>query len=147
MYAIVSNNTITEWPIVNLPQRFPQISFANPINNNALPDGVVQVSVGPIPQYNPLTQKPVLGEPALVNGQWVQQYSIENLTSLEVQARTDAQADSVRSDRNLKLAATDWTQVADAPIDQAAWAAYRQALRDITKQVGFPWDIKWPISP
>ena len=147
MYAIISNNTITEWPIVNLPQRFPQISFANPINNNALPDGVVQVGIGPVPQYNPAIQKPVLGNPELVDGRWMQQYSIANLTSLEIQARDDAQADSVRADRNLKLSATDWTQIADAPVDQAAWAAYRQQLRDITAQDSFPWAVEWPTQP
>ena len=63
-------------------------------------------------------------------------------------AATDAdQAKSVREQRTTKLAECDWTQLADAPVDKAAWAAYRQALRDVTKQAGFPWDIEWPIAP
>ena len=37
----------------------------------------------------------------------------------------------MRLERNRLLAASDWTQVADAPVDRAAWATYRQALRDI----------------
>jgi hypothetical protein len=40
-----------------------------------------------------------------------------------------------------------WTQVADAPVDQAAWTTYRQALRDVPDQAGFPADIKWPVAP
>jgi hypothetical protein len=56
-------------------------------------------------------------------------------------------ADVVRRDRGARLAASDWTQVVDAKVDQAAWAAYRQALRDITAQAGFPWDVQWPEMP
>jgi hypothetical protein len=147
MYAIVNNNIISEWPIVNLPQRFPQISFANPINNNALPDGVVQVSVGAVPQYNPSIQKLVLGDPELVNGQWVQQYSIVDLTIVELEDRNTVQAEFIRTERNNRLKDSDWTQVADAPVNQSAWAEYRQALRDVTAQSGFPWTIEWPTQP
>jgi hypothetical protein len=39
---------------------------------------------------------------------------------------------------------SDWTQVADAPVDKAVWATYRQALRDITTQTD-PFNIVWPI--
>ena len=46
-----------------------------------------------------------------------------------------------------KLAETDWTQVIDAPVDQAAWATYRQALRDIPDQAGFPTEVNWPTAP
>ena len=57
------------------------------------------------------------------------------------------QAKSVRATRGEKLKETDWTQVADAPVDKAAWATYRQALRDVTAQEGFPWAIIWPEMP
>lgn len=57
------------------------------------------------------------------------------------------QAKAVRQQRGEKLKDSDWTQVADAPVDQVAWAAYRQALRDITAQAGFPWTIEWPTQP
>lgn len=63
-------------------------------------------------------------------------------------AQKDAtQAEAVRTDRNKRLSDTDWTQVADAPVDKAAWASYRQALRDITAQQGFPWEVVWPEQP
>jgi hypothetical protein len=57
------------------------------------------------------------------------------------------QASAVRQSRGDKLADSDWTQVADAPVDKAVWATYRQALRDITTQDGFPWTVTWPDAP
>jgi hypothetical protein len=54
---------------------------------------------------------------------------------------------AIRTKRNALLAASDWSQVADAPVDQAVWATYRQALRDITAQVGFPENVDWPVEP
>jgi hypothetical protein len=57
------------------------------------------------------------------------------------------QANSVRQTRNYKLKECDWTQVADSPVDKAVWATYRQALRDVTAQSGFPWTITWPDAP
>jgi hypothetical protein len=59
----------------------------------------------------------------------------------------DRAAEEVRTKRDSLLAASDWTQVADAPVDQAAWATYRQALRDMPSQAGFPNTINWPVEP
>ena len=56
-------------------------------------------------------------------------------------------AAEVRAERNTKLAATDWTQITDATADKTAWAIYRQALRDVTTQAGFPQTITWPDAP
>ena len=53
----------------------------------------------------------------------------------------------IRLRRDTLLSASDWTQVADAPVDKAAWATYRQALRDIPQQEGFPTVIVWPDKP
>lgn len=57
------------------------------------------------------------------------------------------QAKSVREQRNQKLKDSDWTQLIDAPVDRQAWVVYRQELRDITSQAGFPWNIQWPAQP
>lgn len=56
----------------------------------------------------------------------------------------------VRNSRNLELAASDWTQLPDATISsdqKILWAAYRQSLRDIPQQNGFPWNVVWPTKP
>jgi hypothetical protein len=57
------------------------------------------------------------------------------------------QAKSVRTSRTQMLKDCDWTQIADSTADKAVWATYRQALRDITGQAGFPWTITWPDAP
>jgi hypothetical protein len=63
-------------------------------------------------------------------------------------ARKDAeQATSVRNQRTQLLKDCDWTQIADSTADKTAWATYRQQLRDITGQAGFPWTITWPDAP
>lgn len=66
---------------------------------------------------------------------------------------TDEQlAAQARTKRNQLLADSDWTQLPDARNAMGAdkgdeWDTYRQALRDITAQAGFPREIEWPIKP
>ena len=53
---------------------------------------------------------------------------------------------NIRARRNTMLAECDWTQLPDVPVDRAAWAAYRQALRDITNQPD-AFAVSWPTAP
>ena len=64
-----------------------------------------------------------------------------------LQPTTEQLTTAARAKRNQLLTVSDWTQVIDAPVDQAAWAVYRQALRDITSQPEFPETIIWPTQP
>ena len=73
--------------------------------------------------------------------------SVEPMPQDQVDAITAAKAREVRAERNKLLGDTDWTQVSDAPVDQTAWATYRQSLRDITAQAGFPHSVVWPAKP
>ena len=82
-----------------------------------------------------------------VDGKWYTKYGVNNMDVDAITAKDEEQAKSVRASRTEKLKDSDWTQVADSPVDQAAWATYRQALRDITAQEGFPWDLEWPEQP
>jgi hypothetical protein len=82
-----------------------------------------------------------------IEGKWYTKYSVADMDDEAKDALDATQAESVRQQRTDKLKDSDWTQVADAPVDQAAWATYRQALRDITSQAGFPWSITWPEAP
>lgn len=72
--------------------------------------------------------------------------SIEEMNQREID-RQELAAEIARNDRNEKLSQSDWTQVSDVPVDQASWATYRQALRDIPEQEGFPENINWPTEP
>jgi len=82
-----------------------------------------------------------------IDGQWYTKYSVTNMDDEAKAAKDAEQAKSIRNQRDDKLKTTDWTQVADSPVDKTAWATYRQALRDLTKQTGFPWEINWPTEP
>jgi hypothetical protein len=92
------------------------------------------------------TEKLVQCDP-YVEGDWVYTVQVAPLTEEELTVIRNDAAAKIRSQRNTMLSNSDWTQVADAPVDQAAWAAYRQALRDITSQEGFPWTVEWPEQP
>jgi hypothetical protein len=53
-----------------------------------------------------------------------------------------------RERRDFLLTQTDWSQAQDVPATvKEKYADYRQGLRDITNQVGFPTSIDWPLSP
>lgn len=79
------------------------------------------------------------------------------LTAAEVTAREaeiaaweagadDRAAEEVRSERDAKLAETDWWASSDLTMSQEQ-IDYRQALRDVTSQAGFPHDVVWPTKP
>jgi hypothetical protein len=80
-------------------------------------------------------------------GKWYTKWSVMDMDQEAKDALDTTQALAVRKQRDEKLAECDWTQVEDAPVDKAAWATYRQALRDVTAQEGFPWTITWPDAP
>ena len=66
-------------------------------------------------------------------------------------ASVDAAAGtSVRAERDQKLTASDWTQMADSPLasdKKTEWATYRQSLRDLPTASGFPHTMTWPTEP
>ena len=109
---------------------------------------LVQVEEMPIPTFDAATQLCTLSSnPALVDGRWVLTWTVENKTQEELNAEIMRRRRYVRGLREEYLKNSDWTQVADTPVDKAAWATYRQALRDIPLQAGFPDSVVWPEVP
>lgn len=84
----------------------------------------------------------------LIDGKWYAKYSVADMDA-EAQAAVDStQAAAVRATRNARLKDSDWSQGKDiSDAISSAWASYRQALRDLPSQAGFPWDVNWPVSP
>lgn len=79
-------------------------------------------------------------------GEW---YDFDFVTKQWVPDSTRAASAALRK-RGILLANTDWTQIPNGPLSQAKqqeWAVYRQELRDITQQPGYPFNIVWPIAP
>jgi hypothetical protein len=69
---------------------------------------------------------------------------------LKVQAKLDQAWTTLRTERNRRLAASDWTQLVDSHLSQEkkdAWAAYRQELRDLPDEVTDPTQVEWPLDP
>ena len=70
--------------------------------------------------------------------------------SVDEPARQAHAARAARADRNRRLRESDWTQLADTVLDAEAmvlWQSYRQALRDVPQQAGFPDGVDWPLPP
>lgn len=151
MLAYVKNNVIEKYPVsfVDLKNKFPSTSFPNSIEDFDLSFyGAVKVEDTEIPPINNETQKVSEETPELVNGIWKQTWVVENLTETEKQQLTEEKKYTVRLQRNRLLTETDWTQSRDVTLDNDAdWTVYRQELRDITTQDGFPHNITWPTKP
>jgi len=126
----------------DLPSVFPTTETAANLGYT-----LVEVTVQPEPTVDTRTHKIQQQAPSLINGLWSIGWDIIPKSADEISADTAAKATSVRAERNNRLTACDWTQLADAPGDKAAWTTYRQALRDVPLQVGFPWDVTWPETP
>ena len=144
-YAKVIEEQVVEYPILqgDLMLRFPDKSFTTPFDP---PDGYVKVKET-TPPYADHTQNAIEVMPLYIEGQWIQQWVLNAAAEDEVAERTLTVSRQMRETRNIKLQKTDWTQLRDAPVDATVWATYRQALRDITSQDGFPWEITWPEEP
>jgi hypothetical protein len=108
--------------------------------------GVSKLTMVTPPEHDPATQSLNEGDAVLIDGAWHQNWVVTDLDSEAIDALNQKMFDAIRAERNAKLIASDWTQVLDAPVDAAAWAEYRQALRDITDQPN-PFELAWPIEP
>lgn len=148
MYVKTNDGNILAYPysVEKFMQENPSFSSA-PSNETLAQYGVFPVISTPEPDYDRATERAVWGPPTVINGQWTHVWQTMPLTEEQKQNRLEAEINDVRYKRNSLLKDSDWTQLADAPVDGAAWQPYRQALRDITTQEGFPWNVIWPTKP
>lgn len=151
MYVLTdNNNTVLKFPysIQELRQDNPNTSFPSPMGEEELAtwDVFPLVPQNP-PSYNAATETLSQVDPVLEDGEWLQSWSVTEADAEDIAERLEQQSSVVRAERNHRLAACDWTQLPDAPVDATAWAAYRQELRDVTGQARFPWAVIWPVAP
>jgi hypothetical protein len=138
-------------------QLYPKTSFPRQISETTLNDfGADVVFEGPQATGGTVYQYSQRASVEQLDGKWYTKYVLGPVFTgdtaaadeAEYKAAKDAeQAAAVRADRTKRLADSDWTQLADSTADKETWATYRQALRDITSQAGFPWTITWPDAP
>jgi hypothetical protein len=149
MYILAPNQVAKTYPytIGELRRDNPNTSFPRrPTEATLASWGVYPVASVDSPAFSYATQNLTEGNPVLVNSQWQQTWVITDATPEEVAQRAAQQADDTRSKRDKLLADTDWMALSDNTLTDA-WATYRQALRDITAQNGFPHSVVWPAKP
>lgn len=126
---------------------FPVVLFPADVE----PHGYGMYEFSQQPKLSGRYDKLAEGEPVRdENGYWRQQWILIEQTA-EEKAETDANKEKeIRGQRTHRLLLSDWTQIADAPLtteQRAEWSVYRQALRDVPSQPGFPWNVVWPVQP
>lgn len=156
MYVLVdANNAIKKFPysITELRKDNPQTSFPEKITSDTLKGfNVFKVKEQPAPNYDDLTHDRNHGGIKFENGEWKENWVITEASAAEKAARLAARevslAVAAREQRNQLLVESDWTQLSDTPGQiKAAYVQYRQALRDLPTQPGFPGSINWPQKP
>jgi hypothetical protein len=150
MYVLAPNQTAETFPysIGDLRRDNPNTSYPRNPSDATLADwNLFPVTDKPTPAYNPATQNCNQVNPTLEAGEWVMTWAVTPATPEQIAERTSAKEAEVRQQRNQLLSTCDWTQLPDAPVLRATWATYRQALRDVTAQEGFPWNVVWPEQP
>jgi len=151
-----ANGQVEQFPYTlgDLRRDNPQTSFPKRIGDAILASyGIFHVMPDAQPEYDNLVQV-LVRDPAPHNnetavnedtgetyetGRWVIGYTVVNKPQ-------DQAEDAVRNKRDRLLSDTDWMALSDNTMTPEN-AAYRQALRDITAQEGFPYEVIWPAKP
>lgn len=160
MYVKITNDQPVEFPytIGQFRRDNPYTSFPKQIPDTMLKrhnvHPVIEMSK---PAYDPLVQDLVMDEMphkevirvevdeetqeerAIYGNLWFIGYSVVNKSEAEAAA-------AIRNKRDSLLAETDWMALSDNTLTEA-WATYRQQLRDISDQEGFPYSVIWPAKP
>ena len=144
MHLKLTNGTPAKYTLGQLRRDNPQTSFPKLIPDDLLASYHVYPYTRPIaPEYDGLTHRLTDGAFQQVDGAWVLPYVVEQ-QPLEQAER------NIRSRRDGLLQKTDWIVVKSYERGEnipAEWELYRQALRDITAQAGFPYEVTWPTKP
>jgi hypothetical protein len=160
MLAKIENGVVTKWPLAEqyVQHENPNTSFAFPLNDGTLAQfGFARFEYTDPPAYDIEFQEAKEITPKLNGLVAVQSWEIKEKYTAEEKAAYIIKRDqeqlvfrqkTARQQRDTLLTATDWTQVADVPqVTKDKWAPYRQALRDVPQQSGFPWTVNWPDQP
>ena len=142
MYIKIADGNAERYTFRQLRKDNPNTSFPK----EPSPSTLAALGVFPVTQ----TEKPNVNEGQVAkrdeqptvqgDGTYVWGWTIGDKTPTEL-------ATQARTKRDALLSQSDWKQITDVPVDQAAWATYRQALRDVPAQAGFPENIVWPVAP
>jgi hypothetical protein len=144
---------------LTLKTRYPTVQFSdvpNPAETEPYWYGVFEWTVDPTltqiftkDNYTKTYQD--VGLTKHTDGIWRRTWAEIDATPEEIATRTENESVSLLAKRTKELRQSDFSQVADAPnyvkAKQSEWNTYRQALRDLPQQAGFPWNITFPQKP
>ena len=142
MYVKVADGSVDTFPYTldALKAANPNVSFPASIPDATLAAyGVYPVTKVDAPDHDPQLVKVTMTNPTLVDGKWTQTWTQSNRPSSEV-------ASSMRNERDKLLVETDYLALSDQTLS-TNMTTYRQALRDVPAQSGFPFNVTWPVKP
>jgi hypothetical protein len=152
MYLKLTNAVIEKYPysIGELRKDNPQTSFPKNPSDALLADwGVFPVKPTGRPEVD-YTKNVTEVNPTKTGNEWVQTWQVTDASAEEVEQRTQDQAKTTREQRDQMLTECDWVVIKSVETEVPeieAWKTYRQALRDVPEQSGFPWNVEWPTKP
>jgi hypothetical protein len=140
MHIKLANGQPEAYSIGQLKKDNPNTSFPKSPSEALLASyGVYPYTVQDRPTVDYLTQTVTPAALTQVNGAWTQGWEVSNLSAEDA-------GRNIRTHRDSLLQETDWMALSDNTMSPA-WATYRQALRDVTEQSGFPFSVTWPTAP
>tara|TARA_Y100000289_G_scaffold52759_1_gene54386 strand:+ start:2028 stop:2456 length:429 start_codon:yes stop_codon:yes gene_type:complete len=142
MYAKIVDGAVVTYPYTDnlLKADHPNTSFPDTMTDAMLQTyGMYSVTQSDLPDHDGLISYASETTPTLVDGAWTQTWQVHDY-ELEIQQR------NVRQERDKLLFETDYLALSDTTLS-SEMAAYRQALRDVPAQSGFPASVTWPIRP
>ena len=170
MFVKLTNGNVDQFPytIGQFRRDNANTSFPAQIPNTILRRyGVYEVTELDKPSYDPLVQTLVVGTPTqevirmkteadctdpetgevdtdqvgqpLYGNEWEVAHTVQNMEQATAEANIRAKRDSL-------LQETDWMALSDVTMS-VEMTTYRQNLRDIPSQAGFPYSVNWPVKP
>lgn len=145
---IINQQPVWPYSPEKLRQDEKDTSFPVVMTENILEEfNVFKVTTSPKPETT-YEQNAVILNPVFEDGKWVQHWSVVDVNEEIKQERYERKCGEIRSERDRLLQECDWTQSRDIPESLSlTWQPYRQQLRDITEQIGFPFNVDWPVQP
>lgn len=145
MYLKLVNGQPHNYSLEQLKAENPQTSFPEAPSDTLLAEfSVYSFTVDDPPAYDSLTQIVVAGDFVQgASGAWSLPWVVQNLP-------LEKASNNVRRRRDQILSDTDWVVIKATEQGQPVpedWTTYRQALRDVSSQAGFPYSVVWPVKP
>jgi hypothetical protein len=140
---IYAYNEKGRWVIASLMPRFKGIGGWHTLTDEQRAKHGWYPCVEVNADYNPTTQIRSPAEFVLADNVVTATYTIWDKPETQIYSEA---ATAVRDERNQLISETDWMALSDSTLT-VEWATYRQALRDVTEQEGFPYNVEWPSKP